>query len=100
MAQDVSDETVAMLTPLITEAKFILWNGPLGNYEKGFSKGTEDFARAVIESGARSIVGGGDTVAIIDKAGLVDKFSFVSTAGGAMLEFLANGTLPGIKALQ
>lgn len=96
---DSGPRTDAELADLLSDMKFVLWNGPFGNYEKGFSKGTEDFARAVIESGARSIVGGGDTVAIIDKAGLVDKFSFVSTGGGAMIDFLANGTLPGIEAL-
>ncbi|MCX6717005.1 MAG: phosphoglycerate kinase [Candidatus Taylorbacteria bacterium] len=100
---DVGPETVKVLADLAMNAKFILWNGPLGNYEKGFVESTEELARAVAkatENGARSIIGGGDTIASIEKLGLNDKFSFVSTAGGAMLDFLANGTLPGIDALN
>jgi phosphoglycerate kinase len=80
--------------------KYVLWNGPLGDYEKGYSSSTEALARAILASGAKSVIGGGDTVACISKLGLLDKFSFVSTGGGAMLEFLAKGTLPGIDALK
>ena len=80
--------------------KTILWNGPLGNYENGFTDATDAFARAVAASGARSVVGGGDTIASIENLGLLSHFSFVSTGGGAMLDFLAKGTLPGIEALD
>jgi len=80
-------------------AASVLWNGPLGLFEEGFSAGTEAAARAVVASGAESIVGGGDTIAAIERANLQDSFSFISTAGGAMLEFLAAETLPGIEAL-
>lgn len=98
---DAGEETIKMLSALVDEAKFILWNGPLGNFEvKGFEKGTEEIAKAIADSNAQTIIGGGDTVAAVGRFGILDKFSFVSTAGGAMLEFLANGTLPGIEALR
>ena len=99
---DIGSLAAKELELLVKNAKFILWNGPMGNFEmKGFEKGTIAIARAIAKSGARSIVGGGDTIAAIDKAKIpLNKFSFVSTAGGAMLEFLAKGTLPGIKALS
>ncbi len=92
--------TIAILSALVQRSKTILWNGPLGNYENGFSNGTEMLAREIAASSAYSIVGGGDTIASIEKLGLLPKFSFVSTGGGAMLDFLAKGTLPGIEALD
>ncbi len=92
--------TVALLYNLAQKAKTILWNGPLGKYEDGFVGATDGFARAVAASGAHSVVGGGDTIAAIEGLGLLPRFSFVSTGGGAMLEFLAKGTLPGIEALH
>lgn len=91
--------TIALLADFVQKAKTILWNGPLGNYENGFSEATDACACAIANSSAHSIVGGGDTVAAIEKLGLLSQFSFVSTGGGAMLEFLARGTLPGIDAL-
>ena len=91
--------TTAALAELAKNAKTILWNGPLGKYEDGFTGATDDFARAIASSGAHSVVGGGDTVAAIEGLGLLPRFSFVSTGGGAMLQFLATGTLPGIQAL-
>ena len=98
-ALDHGPETSARLAALARDSKTVLWNGPLGNYENGFVDATESFARAVAGSGARSVVGGGDTVAAIERLGLIDRFSFVSTGGGAMLDFLTNGTLPGIAVL-
>ena len=92
--------TSALLATLARGTKSILWNGPLGNYENGFTDATDAFARAVAASGAHSVVGGGDTIASIESLGLLSKFSFVSTGGGAMLDFIANGTLPGIDALD
>lgn len=83
----------------LSQAKFVIWNGSFGITEEGF-KETEAIGRAVAECGAETIVGGGDTVGVLKDAGLIDKFSFVSTGGGAMLEFLAIGTLPGVKALE
>ena len=74
--------------------------GPLGDYEKGFRDGTLDLARAIIDSSARSVVGGGDTFAVISKLNFEEEFDFVSTAGGALLQFLYDGTLPGIEALK
>jgi phosphoglycerate kinase len=81
-------------------AKTILWNGPLGYYEGGFDTATKAVAKLIAESDAFSVVGGGDTVAAIESLGLSDKFGFLSTAGGAMLEFLEKGSLPGITALE
>jgi len=92
--------TRALLADLAQKAKTILWNGPLGNYENGFVDATDAFARAIANSNAYSIIGGGDTVASIENLGLLSRFSFVSTGGGAMLDFLARGTLPGIEALK
>lgn len=97
---DDGPHTIAMLEGYAARAKSILWNGPLGNYENGFVEGTQGVARAIAKSSAHSIVGGGDTVAAIESLGLNDRFSFISTGGGAMLEFLATGTLPGIEALD
>lgn len=96
---DDGPETIAYLSTITEKAKTILWNGPLGNYENGFTAGTEALARVVARSSAHSIVGGGDTVAAVEAAQVSDRFSFISTGGGAMLDFLANGTLPGIEVL-
>ncbi|MBU2220547.1 phosphoglycerate kinase [Patescibacteria group bacterium] len=97
---DNGPKTVAMLSERVAKAKTIVWNGPLGNYENGFTTATEDLAKVIASSGAHSIVGGGDTVAAIEKVRVSNKFSFISTGGGAMLDFLSRGTLPGIEALR
>lgn len=99
-ALDANEETLSILKQSIAEAKFIVWNGPLGKYEEGYTRYTYELARAVAESKAETIVGGGDTLAAIKELNILNKYSFVSTGGGAMLEFLANGTLPGIEALK
>ena len=91
--------TTALLVDLVKNAKTILWNGPMGNYENGFIHATDALARAVAANGTHAVVGGGDTVASIENLGLLQKFAFVSTGGGAMLEFLAKGSLPGISVL-
>lgn len=96
---DVGTETSARLAQLVTEADYVLWNGPLGYYEDGYTRETDALALAIAGSKTRSVVGGGDTVAAIAHLNLEDKFDFLSTAGGAMLEFLLKGTLPGIEAL-
>jgi 3-phosphoglycerate kinase len=88
-----------MLREYINQAATILWNGPFGNYEGGYVEATEAVAKLIAESKAISVVGGGDTVAAIVKLGINDQFSHVSTGGGAMLQFLENGTLPVIEAL-
>jgi phosphoglycerate kinase len=97
---DIGVEALSDIRDLISKSKFILWNGPLGNYEEGFRDGTIDLAKAVAKSSAYSIVGGGDTFAVISKLHLEEEFDFISTAGGALLEFLYSGTLPGIEALK
>jgi len=99
-ALDSNDETLAMLKDKINESEFILWNGPLGDYEHGYTEGTFNLASLIAESGKTSIVGGGDTLAAIKKLNIIDKLTFVSTGGGAMIDFLAQGTLPGIEALK
>ncbi|MHB1118121.1 MAG: phosphoglycerate kinase [Minisyncoccota bacterium] len=96
---DVGNETISRLMPVIKKAKLIIWNGPLGYYEEGFDKGTILLLNAIAESKATSIIGGGDTVAVIEKLGIVDKFTFVSTGGGATLDFLIDGKLPGVDAI-
>lgn len=96
---DDGPETVAMLAAYAERAKTILWNGPLGNYEHGFTEGTETLARFVARSGAHSIIGGGDTVTAVERVNVSHRFSFISTGGGAMLDFLAKGTLPGLSAI-
>lgn len=97
---DAGPRAISDLSDMLSEAAFVLWNGTLGAYESGYSEGTEALAKAIAESRARSIIGGGDTIAAVSKMGILDKFSFVSTGGGAMIEFLAKGTLPGIEALN
>ncbi len=107
---DAGPETLAMLAPYIEKARTILWNGPLGNYENGFSEGTEEVAGMItsyprvknwlgFQVKKETIIGGGDTVAAVEKLGTAEKFSFISTGGGAMLDFIAKGTLPGLRAL-
>jgi phosphoglycerate kinase len=97
---DVGPKSISNLQKEVNDSKFVLWNGPLGNYELGFKQGTDDLAKCIAESPATTIVGGGDTVASISELKLNEKFTFVSTGGGAMLDFLANETLPGIEALN
>jgi phosphoglycerate kinase len=97
---DAGPKSMESFSEILRKSKFILWNGPLGNYEKGFKDSTLTLAKNIAESGATSIVGGGDTIASIEELGIKDQFSFISTGGGAMLDFLANETLPGIEALQ
>ncbi|MEN9524189.1 MAG: hypothetical protein RL536_258 [Candidatus Parcubacteria bacterium] len=101
---DAGPKTLEQLKSKIDEAKFILWNGPLGPYEDGYVEGTEAVAKMIAErtkkSRIESIVGGGDTVAAIANLNIEDNFTFVSSGGGAMLDFLAKGTLPGIEALK
>jgi len=97
---DVGPQTVAMLRDYINKAATILWNGPFGNYEGGYVEATEAVAKLIANSDAVSVVGGGDTVAAIEKLGINDDFTHVSIGGGAMLEFLEKGTLPVIEAIS
>lgn len=100
---DVGHDTVKQLEALVANSKTILWNGPLGNYELGFQDKTEVLAKMVADKtlgDVESIVGGGDTIASINRLGLNDKFTFISTGGGAMLDYLVNETLPGLEVLK
>ncbi len=101
MGVDIGPKTVAAYAKVIATAKTIFWNGPMGIFEiEEFAKGTIGIAQAVAASGAVSIVGGGDSVAAVKKAGVKDKISHISTGGGASLEYVAYETLPGITALE
>jgi 3-phosphoglycerate kinase len=98
---DIGPKTAEMFAERIAEANLVTWNGPLGYSEiDSFANGTKTVATAMAESGATSIVGGGETAEAVEKLGLADKISHVSTGGGAALEFLAGDMLPGIAALE
>lgn len=97
---DIGEHSVKMLGEYIKQSKLILWNGPLGKYESGGGGATKKVLKLVADSKAVSIIGGGDTVELISEMKMEKKFTFVSTGGGATLDFLAKGTLPGIKALK
>lgn len=99
-ALDADDANIALMKEKIAPCAFVLWNGPLGKYEDGYTQGTLKLAQLLADSGKEVIVGGGDTLTAIKTLNLFDKFTFVSTGGGAMLDFLANETLPGIEALN
>ena len=101
MGVDIGPKTVAAYAAVIATAKTIFWNGPMGIFEiDEFAQGTIGVAKAVAASGAISIVGGGDSVAAVKKAGVRDRISHISTGGGASLEYVAYETLPGITALE
>ncbi|HUX57696.1 MAG TPA: phosphoglycerate kinase [Bacteroidales bacterium] len=101
---DIAEKTIKEFSSVIENSKTILWNGPMGVFEmEKFSKGTTAIAKAIAEAtskGAYSLIGGGDSVAAINKNGLADKVSYVSTGGGAMLEYLEGKKLPGITAIR
>ena len=103
MGLDIGPKTIELFEKEISRARTIVWNGPLGIFEKpAFANGTLGIARAVAaatKSGATSIIGGGDSVAAVEHAGVADQISHISTGGGASLEFLAGEKLPGVEAL-
>ncbi|MGA2417716.1 MAG: phosphoglycerate kinase, partial [Candidatus Staskawiczbacteria bacterium] len=97
---DINQESIKLFQEKIATAKTILWNGPFGKFEDDkYAAGTLAIAEAIINSGAYSVVGGGETVEFLEKKGMIDKFSHVSTGGGAMLSYLSGDILPGIAAL-
>jgi len=99
--EDITLKTAEKFKKVIGKAKTIIWSGPLGAYEeKKYERGTKMIAKAMAESSAFKVVGGGDTEAALTKFGLVEKIDYISSGGGAMLEFLAEGTLPGMEALK
>lgn len=99
---DIGPETIKIFSEIVKSAKMILWAGPLGLFEdKKFEKGTKEVAESVVlNKNAFKIIGGGDTIAAVNKFGLLNQFNHVSTGGGAMLEFLSGEKLPGIEALK
>jgi phosphoglycerate kinase len=98
---DIGPQAVAHFSDALKGSKLVVWNGPMGVFElTPFDAGTNAIARAVATSGATTIIGGGDSIAAVKKAGVEDKISHISTGGGASLEFLEGKTLPGVSALQ
>jgi phosphoglycerate kinase len=101
MILDIGPQSAAKLAEILQQTGTIVWNGPIGVFEiDQFAKGTETIARAIAASKAFSIAGGGDTIAAINKFGVADKIGYISTAGGAFLEFLEGKTLPAVAALE
>ncbi len=101
MALDIGPDTAKHYALAIADSKTVLWNGPMGVFEmESFASGTNAVARAVAEVHGTTIIGGGDSVAAVEKAGLAEKMSHISTGGGASLEFLEGRKLPGVEALQ
>lgn len=101
MGMDIGEKTVELFVGKIKNAKTIIWNGPVGVFEMPvFAKGTEEIARAMADSKAVTIVGGGDSAAAVEKFGFTDKMVHVSTGGGASLELLEGRVLPGVEALE
>ena len=101
MVFDVGPESTAQLCEILKNAGTIVWNGPVGVFELApFAAGTKAIALAIAESDAFSIAGGGDTLAAVDQFGIADKVSYISTGGGAFLEFLEGKTLPAVAILD
>ncbi|MFH0856699.1 MAG: phosphoglycerate kinase [bacterium] len=97
---DIGERTIKLFSDILTNAKTVIWNGPLGKYEdKRYMKGTKEVAAAIINSDAYSVAGGGDIISALDKLNMTDEFDFISTGGGAMLEFLEKGSLLGLEIL-
>jgi phosphoglycerate kinase len=101
MGLDIGPATVGQFAAALKGAGTVIWNGPMGVFEKEpFAAGTLGVARAVSECGAFSVIGGGDTIAAVKQAGVTSRIGYISTAGGAFLEFLEGRVLPGVAALD
>jgi phosphoglycerate kinase len=100
MGLDIGPKTIATYRSAISGARTVIWNGPMGVFELDeFAKGTIEIARAVAEVKGTTVIGGGDSIAAVAKAGVTDRITHISTGGGASLEFLGGRTLPGVAAL-
>jgi phosphoglycerate kinase len=100
MGLDIGPKTLATYRSVIAGAKTVIWNGPMGVFEiDKFAAGTNAIARAVANVKGTTIIGGGDSIAAIKKAGMAERITHISTGGGASLEFLGGRTLPGVAAL-
>ena len=98
---DIGPKTLEKFKEIIKTAKTIVWNGPMGKFEeKKYVTGTDEISKAILESDAYTVVGGGETIEVLEKNDAIDKISFVSTGGGAMLEYLSGNKMPGIEALK
>jgi len=101
MGLDIGPKTIELYGSKLKKAATVVWNGPVGVFEmKTFEKGTEAIAEVLAESSAVTIIGGGDSAAAVEKFGLADKMSHISTGGGASLEFLEGKVLPGINVIE
>jgi len=104
MGLDIGPKAIDLFTNALAGAKTVLWNGPMGVFEmSNFAKGTETIAHAVVkatEEGGYSLIGGGDSAAAVNQLGFGDKVSYVSTGGGALLEYMEGKVLPGVAALE
>jgi phosphoglycerate kinase len=104
MGLDIGTEAIAQFRDVLLKSKTILWNGPMGVFEmKAFENGTKSIALAVAEAtknGAFSLIGGGDSAAAVEKFGMSDQVSYVSTGGGALLEYFEGKVLPGVQAIE
>jgi phosphoglycerate kinase len=98
---DIGPETIRRFKDIILQSRVVVWNGPMGKFEESpYDEGTKAILEAVVESDAFTLVGGGESVQALEEANLLDKISFVSTGGGAMLEYISGNKMPGIEALR